>query len=134
LKEELTSIKEINLKCSFHVCAWPQGKGYYANKSVFIHLPCRQCILSVFTLLWIRPLPAVQKTHNNSTYHHKLHFHTNIHMGVEIFPISFVKEKENYSQIYAFIQIVHNTSLLEFTLPTLVFRITFCTLLGGGGD
>lgn len=27
-KEVLTPIKEINLKCSSHVCAWPQGQGY----------------------------------------------------------------------------------------------------------
>jgi len=32
-------------------------------------------------------------------------------MGVEIFPTSFVKGKENHSEIYAFIQFVHNTSL-----------------------
>lgn len=96
-KEVLTPIKEINLKCSSHVCAWPQGQGYFANKSIFIHLPCRQCILSVFTLLWIRPLATVHKTNNNFTYHHKLHFHTNIQMGVEIVPTSFVKGKENHS-------------------------------------
>lgn len=103
-------IKEINLKCSFHVCAWPQGQGYFANKSIFNHLPCKQCVLSVFTLLWIRPLATVHKTNNNFTYHHKLHFHTNIQTGVEILPTSFVKGKENHSQIYAFIQFVHNTS------------------------
>ena len=128
-EEYHSSIQEINLKCSSHDVLGPRDKGYFANKSIFIHLPCRQCILSFFTLLWIRSLATVHKTNNNFTYHHKLHFHTNIQMDVEIFPTSFVKGKENHSQIYAFIQIVHNTSLFLFTSPTLVFRIKFCTLL-----
>lgn len=128
-EEYHSTIREINLKCSSHDMLGPRDKGYFANKNIFVHLPCRQFILSVFTLLWIRPLATIHKTNNNFTYHHKLHFHTNIQMGVEIFPTSSVKGKENHSHIYVSIQIVHNTSLLLFTSPTLVFRITFCTLL-----